>query len=132
MIVALGVLFSVFLAIGVAAPVASFEITAGRQAFQAVKAQAAANRALTDLFSRAWIDSVRARPVGFRDSVGPGEVEQVAPGLWLVSASGILTDLSGRPRARAVRGWLVQDGAFLGDSLKRPILIRRYRARRFQ
>jgi hypothetical protein len=132
MVVALGVLFSVFLAIGVAVPVASIEIAVGRQAFQAVKAQAVANHALTDLRSRPWLDSVRAQPVGFRDSVGPGEVEQLAPGLWLMSASGILVDRSGRPLARAVRGWLVQDGASLGDSLRRPILIRRYRVRRFQ
>ncbi len=132
MVMALGVLFSVFLAIGVAAPVASGEITAGRQAFLTVKTQAAATRALTEIQSRTWLDSVRAQPVGFRDSVGPGEVEQVAPGLWLVSAAGTVTDPSGRLLARAVRGWLVQDGAALGDSLKRPILIRRYRVRRFQ
>lgn len=132
MIVALGVLFSVFLAIGVAAPVASVEITAGRQAFQTVKAEAAANHALTEIWSRSWLDSVRAQPIGFRDSVGPGEVEHLAPGLWLMSAAGIVADQSGRPLARAVRGWLVQDGAALGDPLKRPILIRRYRVRRFQ
>ena len=131
-VMALGVLFSVFLAIGVAAPIASLEIAAGRQAFRTVKVAAAANLVLADIFDRAWLSSVRAQPVGFRDSVGAGVVEQVAPGLWLVSAEAVLNDQGGRPLARAVRGWLVQDGASLGDSAQRPILIRRYRARGFQ
>ena len=132
MIVALGALFSVFLAIGVAAPLASIEITAGRQAFRTVKVAAAANLVLADISERSWLVAVRAQPIGFRDSVGAGVVEQVAPGLWLVSAEAVLNDQGGRPLARAVRGWLVQDGAVLGDSAKRPILIRRYRARGFQ
>ena len=131
-VMALGVLFSVFLAIGVAAPIASLEIAAGRQAFRTVKVAAAANLVLADIFDRAWLSSVRAQPVGFRDSVGAGVVEQVAPGLWLVSAESVLNDQGGRPLARAVRGWLVQDGAAVGDSAQRPILIRRYRARGFQ
>lgn len=131
-VMALGALFSVFLAIGVAAPIAALEIAAGRQAFRTVKVAAAANLVLADIFDRAWLSSVRAQPVGFRDSVGAGVVEQVAPGLWLVSAEAVLNDQGGRPLARAVRGWLVQDGAGLGDSAQRPILIRRYRARGFQ
>ena len=132
MLVAFGALFSVFLAISVAAPIASLEITTGRQAFRTVKVGAAANLALTEIVDSAWVASVRAQPVGSRDSVGVGVVEQVAQGLWLVSVETVLNDQGGRPLARAVRGWLVQDGAFLGDSAKRLILIRRYRVHGFQ
>ncbi len=132
MIVALGTLFSIFLAIGVAAPIASLEIAAGRAAFRTVKVSAAAAGALTEIMESRWVDSIRARPVGWRDSVGPGEVEQVGPGLWLVSVEAVLKDLGGRPLAQARRGWLVQDGAVLGDSGNRPILIRRYRVHGFQ
>lgn len=132
MVVALGALFSVFLAIGVAAPIAALEITGGRQAFRTVKVEGACNVALSDVMDRPWLGSVRGQPVGFRDSVGAAVVEQVTPGLWLVSADAVLNDQGGRPLARAGRGWLVQDGAVLGDSAKRPILIRRYRVRGFQ
>ena len=132
MVIALGALFSVFFAIGVAAPIASLEIAAGKAAFRTVKVGAVANGALADMMRSRWVDSVRAQPVGFRDSVGPGEVEQVGPGLWLVSVDAVLSDRAGRPLARARRGWLVQDGAVLGDSANRLILVRRYRVHGFQ
>ncbi len=132
MVMALGVLFSVSLAIGAAVPIGALEIATGKSAFRTVKVSAAATGSLTEIMETAWVDSLRARPVGWRDSVGPGQVEQVGPGLWLVSVEAVLRDRAGRALAQAHRGWLVQDGAVLGDSANRPILIRRYRVHGFQ